>query len=142
MKTIILKRISQTTEATHGVLIYNGSPICVTLELPWKDNMLNVSCIPEGTYGCKAHLDGRKIRLIYVSGRTNIQIHIGNYTEDIQGCILVGSSFDCSNRPYIYNSKAAMNALLKTLGGKDNKESFKLKIIQAHRDEYLSYEYQ
>ena len=52
MKTLVLKRISRSNVATHGVLILNNRPVCVTLEEPWRDNEKLKSCIPTGVYHC------------------------------------------------------------------------------------------
>ena len=35
---------------TNGALFVNGRFICFTIELPWRENRRNVSCIPEGRY--------------------------------------------------------------------------------------------
>jgi hypothetical protein len=63
------------------------------LELPWKDNANNISCIPVGSYQGTIRTDGNKgwrIELVSVPDRTNVQLHVGNYTTDILGCILLG----------------------------------------------------
>ena len=39
---------------TNGTLTFNGHFVCFTLELPWKENKKNISCIPEGKYELKA----------------------------------------------------------------------------------------
>ena len=39
---------------TNGTLTLNGHFVCFTLELPWKENKRNISCIPEGKYELKA----------------------------------------------------------------------------------------
>ena len=53
-----------------------------------------------------------------VPGRTLIRIHTGNYTSQIQGCILVGDSIKDINRDGILdvtNSKNTFNALMDKL---------------------------
>ncbi len=90
--TVVRKWISE--KSTIGELLINGKKYCFTLELPWKDNEKNVSCIPEGEYKVivdwsnskKTHLP----HVLDVTGRDGIRIHIGNFPKDIQGCILVG----------------------------------------------------
>ena len=76
-----------------------------TLELPWKNNERNVSCIPEGVYkGVRRYSKKYKhhIHITDVEGRSLILIHWGNYAgsvnpktgyPDIQGCILTGNGF-------------------------------------------------
>lgn len=66
---------------------------CHTLELPWKDNLRRVSCIPEGEYEAIKHTSpkfGKSFWIKDVSGRSEILIHAGNYNSDTLGCILPG----------------------------------------------------
>jgi len=80
-------------QCTSGYLAVNDSIICHTLEKPWVDNQQNISSIPSGKYkGILRydHSDHWRIELLNVPNRTYIQIHIGNTTDDISGCILVG----------------------------------------------------
>ena len=94
---------------------------CHTLELPWKDNKNQVSCIPADKYLCKwtrsnrisgLHLQrwlkknpGKTVEdcpdseknvytyeLFNVKGRTGIRIHSANYFFDLKGCIAFGDA--------------------------------------------------
>ena len=47
---LVLHRTEYTDKETFGVLFCAGTWVCLTLELPWRDNARNVSCIPEGRY--------------------------------------------------------------------------------------------
>ena len=38
------------TNGTNGSLFIDCAGLCYTIELPWKNNEHNVSCIPEGRY--------------------------------------------------------------------------------------------
>lgn len=91
---------------------------CKTLELPWKDNQVNISCIPYGTYNVKKR-HSKKFKLHFhvlrVPRRTYILIHSGNYVSDVEGCILVGDSFtDINNDGLrdVTNSKKTLEKLL------------------------------
>lgn len=117
-------------EATYGVLIKDGLPICLTLEDPWQNNQSRVSCIPEGTYTCKPH-NGEKYKNVWilenVSGRSAILMHSGNTTDDTMGCILVGKSFGQVNGKYgILNSTQALNELRDSLP-----KEFQLQIVRG-----------
>lgn len=90
-----------------------------TLELPWRDNRSNISCIPEGTYLCyprqsvkhKLHFE-----LQNVKDRSLILFHQGNFTRDIEGCILVGMNhedIDGDGVVDVVNSQIAMELLLR-----------------------------
>jgi hypothetical protein len=83
-----------TADCTIGRLNY-GLFKCLTLELPWLDNQRNISCIPAGDY-IATHYDSPKhgpVLLLHgVPDRDFIEVHSGNYTRDVLGCILVGDS--------------------------------------------------
>lgn len=95
---------------------------CFTLELPWLTNCKSVSCIPSGVYPAVKHKspkNGDTILLQNVTDRTHIQIHAGNYTRQIEGCILVGDSIkylDADSTPDVTNSKTTLSKLLGELG--------------------------
>jgi hypothetical protein len=118
---ITIERETETKDCTSGQMLINGEFLCHTIELPWKDNQSMVSSIPAGKYA--GHLrydkpDKWRIQLGDVPGRSGIQIHIGNYTREIQGCILVGQGLGadgCSTT----SSKDAYSALRKKFYGSD-----------------------
>lgn len=76
---------------TNGTLSINGREICKTIELPWRDNRGNVSCIPEGRYRLGLYPSvrrGMRIRVEGVPGRSGILIHAANdATAELRGCI-------------------------------------------------------
>lgn len=116
MLKLILKRISTSDKGTFGVLIQdNWRPVCVTCELPWKNNQRKISCIPTGTYQCKPYSSPKYPdvwEVTNVPNRDAILIHKGNTIKDIQGCILVGQSFGMlRDLPAVLNSGAALTSL-------------------------------
>ena len=118
---VILKRDSQNDIRTLGKMFTeDGLWICETLELPWRDNLRGISCIPEGAYECKLAMSPSRGYKVYwlqdVPGRKDCQIHIGNFPKDIRGCILVGS--ERSNH-MLLRSRMAFNAFMGRMGGKD-----------------------
>ena len=97
MTHLDLKRISYAQEATYGALIHEQIPFTLTLEDPWLDNRVNVSCIPPGYYECQrvnSPHHGDTFQVLNVIGRTHILFHRGNTSEDTEGCILLGEQFD------------------------------------------------
>ena len=87
-----LVRVQSSDKGTYGVLFKNDMPVCVTRELPWRDNAKYVSCIPTGSYKCrkiKSVKYGTVIEVLNVPSRTSILIHAGNYLRDSLGCIVV-----------------------------------------------------
>lgn len=72
------------------------------IELPWRDNRRNVSCVPPGDYDCMRIVSSRYGECFWirgVEGRTGILTHWGNVAGDQKmgfrthsaGCILIGS---------------------------------------------------
>lgn len=76
-------------DEVQGEVIYE----CKALELPWRNNERQVSCIPEGMYKTKKRISAKydeHFHLLDVPNRSWILIHHGNFPEDVLGCILVG----------------------------------------------------
>lgn len=95
---------------------------CFSLELPWLNNRTDISCIPEGEYKYFARTspsNGQVLELADVPDRTYIQIHAGNYTRQIRGCILVGDSIrylDDDFIPDVTNSRNMLAEVLRYAG--------------------------
>ena len=94
-----LTRISTNDDVgTFGVLMWESdpAPFALSLEDPDKDNQINVSCIPVGTYTCKrfnSPTHGETFQVMDVEGRTYILFHRGNTHINTMGCILIGEKF-------------------------------------------------
>ena len=122
---LFLKRLT-TSPATFGVLLVNGRPLCVTLELPPLFNQSQVSCIPAGTYECILVRDRQTpggmqidatLEVIGVPRRSGILFHIGNSISDTHGCILVGMEFDGDHIAY---SKIAFDKFIRSIKTADS----------------------
>lgn len=119
---ITVLRQSSNNQCTMGYMSVNGEIMAYTLELPWKNNQQNVSSIPAGTYSGMLRYDKAdkwRIQLQGVPGRTAVQIHIGNYTRDIKGCVLIGSAADVTNCT-VTGSKTAYTKLKEKFYGTSN----------------------
>lgn len=79
------------TSGTNGTLYHNGRILCHTIELPWRNNQRQISCIPEGTYRLYRDLfpkHGDQLALHDVPGRDGILIHPANHAlHELRGCI-------------------------------------------------------
>jgi hypothetical protein len=104
---------------------------CYTLELPWRDNKRNISCIPGGTYIVKWRYSEKYKFHFHVTGvkdRTYILIHAGNFYSDLKGCIAVGDSFKDINKDGIKDILNSRKTLVKFLSHISPDEKFELKI--------------
>ena len=95
-------RFKRGDQGTRGMWITNGI-VCNTLELPWRDNEPNISCIPAGEYKVRMRISGKYGEVYHIKdvpNRSYILIHSGNWAGDIKkgfkthvkGCILLGKS--------------------------------------------------
>ena len=95
-----LQRGPSTDAGTFGVMTF-GSELVHTLELPWRDNARQRSCIPLGTYKCaivKSPRFGRVYGVSGVPGRSHVLIHSANFggdetkgfTTELHGCVALG----------------------------------------------------
>ncbi len=128
---LLLKRIHFGDTFTVGQLYEDTgislAPICYTLEdkfrevegVPVKDwKVQDKTAIPRGLYDVSITLSNRfktKLPLLNnVEGFTGIRIHSGNSSENTEGCILVGMTWD-GRSDWIGSSKVAMSALMPLL---------------------------
>jgi hypothetical protein len=95
-----------------------GIPFIVTLELPDNNNIQLISCIPEGLYTAVKYMSPKRgyevFELQNVPGRDSIEVHIGNYPSNTDGCILVGLEFGDYS---IGSSKLAFDKFMNKLAG-------------------------
>jgi hypothetical protein len=87
---LVLNRI-YFPKGTQGVLEWNGTIVCYTIELPWLQNQQRISCIPEGEYVLKKRFSPKfkwHLHLRNVPGRDLILIHPANdAATELLGCI-------------------------------------------------------
>ncbi len=132
MKPVLTLKRTYRRDCVTGVLTGKGLTM-FTLELPDRKNAIGVSCIPEGTYECVPMVSkklGACFDIRNVPGRTLIRVHAGNYTSQIQGCILAGTDIKDINGDGILdvtNSRMALQTLLKEFG----RDGFTLVIKKA-----------
>lgn len=136
-RSLLIERIDDDSVQTLGrmtVLDENNYSdfACNTLELPWRDNRVRISCIPKGEYQVLKRWSPKFMNHFHISdvdGRTFILIHPGNYHTQILGCILVGDDFREMNGDGeldVTNSVATLKKLYELMPQK-----FKLKIVSV-----------
>jgi hypothetical protein len=127
---ITLKRLSDDNVQTLGILTNVTGKVYQTLELSWKKNAKQISCIPKGVYKVRKRTSakyGEHFHILNVPNRDFILCHHGNYHTDILGCILPGKGLADINkdgRLDVTGSRQAMKELLATLP-----KEFELEII-------------
>jgi hypothetical protein len=137
MENIYLFRNKTSDQGTEGILVTPGFQ-CYTLELPWRNNQSNISCIPEGEYKVDLFYSHHFKRHVYhinnVHNRQYVLIHSGNYAGDVTkgykshvlGCVLVGKSYGFINKQRaILNSRITLNSFMSFM----NNKPFNLKIM-------------
>jgi len=133
-----LFRLKRSDQGTEGLLVSDDFT-CRTLELPWRKNQKQISCIPPGEYNVDIRLSNKYGRIYWVRNvpnRTYILIHSGNYAGDVKkgfkshvmGCILLGKkSGYLGGQVAILNSRIMVRAFMEKL----NYEAFKLRIQES-----------
>ena len=133
MRTYILDRVGSKDWGTLGVLYEDtGGPklkfVGLTLEPA-------VPITPFGVYTCNFYTGGRRKAGVFVlddpltpqphdvEDHTYVEIHVGNWSTETKGCILLGSVFwMLQGRLALGGSTATFDAFMKDQG----KESFTL----------------
>lgn len=90
-KTLILRRTYHATGTNGDLYGPDKTEICKTIELPWKENQVRVSCIPEGRYRLQKRYSPKfsdHLILENVPNRSLILIHPANdANKELAGCI-------------------------------------------------------
>ena len=88
-----LQRFCYSEMGTFGEMLIGGVTL-YTVERPWLNNQVNVSCIPEGVYQCIPRHYNRggydAVEVCDVPNRTHILAHVANTIRDVAGCIGIG----------------------------------------------------
>jgi pantothenate kinase len=137
MSNLITLERAYTDIATIGKMVMPSGLTFDTMELAWKNNQSGISCIPEGTYNLHKRESGVIKRTTHgqldigwevtsVEGRTFIMIHVGNTTNDFEGCIGIGYGLGTVNGMWaILNSRKAFDDFMKEM---ERNEEWKLNI--------------
>ncbi len=141
MEKVTLLRISQSDQGTEGVLVTSTGFACRSLELPWRDNRRNASCIPadeyEVVYDWSPHFRKYLYHVLDVPGRYGIRFHGGNVAGDVSrgyrshsyGCILLGKySGTLWGQRAVLLSRVTLRKFINVMG----KEPFTLKIMEVY----------
>lgn len=137
MKVLLIKRIAYREDGTFGVCFDEDVPFCLSVELPWKNNQQNVSCIPPSDkhddweeYICQ-RVESPKFGLTFevlgVENRSHILFHKANTIDDLLGCIGIGERFESlGGKTAVWMSSEAFLEFMQRFGSED---LFKLVIV-------------
>lgn len=105
MRIAGIRRFGQDDQGSPGRLTTPGFK-CFSLELPWRDNLPEISCLPEGVYFARWTWSDHFRRFMYaieeqIANRGGFRIHSGNFAgdkakglrSDSLGCPLLGYQF-------------------------------------------------
>ena len=136
---LLLQRTTKTASSTEGTLSIDGQFQCFTLEPTvrqvdgqsvetWK--IPGKTAIPIGTYAVEVTYFERggyySPLLDNVPGFIGIRIHIGNFPQDTEGCIMVGTQIGINE---VLNSKVAFSALMtKIQQARNNQRSIQITV--------------
>lgn len=125
-----LIRLITSDQGTVGRLTTDGFS-CYTIELPWRDNAPQISCIPKGEYHVVWSKSPRMRKWTYeilnVAGRGGIRMHSGNYAGDRSrgylssslGCPILGKTVGkLQNQTAVLCSRPTVAAFEKHMGKK------------------------
>jgi len=120
LKSTLVLRRTYGEQGTNGTIYFNGEKICHTIELPWRNNLQRLSCIPTGCYRLekrKYTKHGEQIGIPAVLGRESILIHAANNAmKELLGCIapvteLTGEGRGTESRKALVKLKALVYGL-------------------------------
>lgn len=98
---LTLTRTELNSDSTRGQIVLPDGTLLYSLELPWRDNHKDVSCIPPGVYQLIPYTSPKHDSTWYLENaslgvggasaeRSYCEIHSANWTRQLEGCIALG----------------------------------------------------
>ena len=85
-RRLTLRRALSDEQGTIGVVLLDDDLLCYSIELPWRFNARQISCIPAGeyrmVYTMSPRLRIRTYEILGVPSRDGIRVHSGNLAGD------------------------------------------------------------
>lgn len=116
---LLLERFCYTPLGTVGrMTVDDGVFKCYTIERPWLENALFISCIPTGEYTVKLGVFYKRgypaWEIMDVPGRTDIKIHRANTMLELEGCIALGTGITLMSDMWaVSDSRKAYSAFME-----------------------------
>lgn len=140
---ITINRYDKAEDWTRGLMFIDGVFECYTLEDEEREvKVWGETCVPDGRYKVELRKEGRfhnsyknkfdfhegMFHVIDVPNFKYILIHIGNYTKNTAGCLLVGQGV--TKNGVLQNSTVAYKAMYKKI----------IKAFNNNEDVFITYE--
>ena len=102
---MIIQRLKSLSDRTDGIVTMPDGTEYSSIERPWLNNQVSVSCIPSGHYKFKRDTHGRFqwFEVLNVEGRTNIEMHLGTKPSHSEGCILLPKNCLLAMKNFFYS---------------------------------------
>lgn len=131
---ITLTRSQSDDQCTRGTIELPDGTLLYSLELPWKNNQKNVSCVPPGVYQLIPYTSIKHDSTWYLENeslgvggadaeRSYCEIHSANWTSQLEGCIALGledapmfNPVEGQIVPAVEQSVLAINKIKNVLG--------------------------
>lgn len=126
-RQVLLRRFAYLGQEILGTLIVfdeKGRVLfnCMTIELAYRDNMQNISCVPAGDYPIVFEYSDKFKQNLWeikgVPGRSECKFHVANYYRQINGCVGVGREhidMDGDGYPDVSSSTDTLELLHKAM---------------------------
>lgn len=140
---IRVRRYDKAEDWTRGIMYIDNVFECYTLEDEERETKVwGETCIPKGRYKVELRTEGRfhnsyknkfsfhegMFHIVNVPNFKYILIHIGNYTRNTAGCLLVGQGV--GNNGVLSNSTIAYTKMYKKI----------IKAFKNGEEVYITYE--
>ena len=144
MKLLLVRNVL-TPGATRGVLFIPKLAQVFTLEDPKRETKVKgITCIPAGIYKLALRTQGGMTKryagrfpkthrgMIWLQDVPNfkyVYIHIGNYPEDTEGCVLVGN---LPGKDAVHQSRIAYETIYPTIADAiESEEGCTIEIVEV-----------
>jgi len=109
MNTFDVYRLPPTSDGTFGCMFFEGKPYCLTLE-PHEPHQA-------GSFVYKPYHSPKFDKVVYMTqdipGHTFEEVHIGNFVQNTDGCLLLGSGLgNLGSQMMIVNSETTFNRFM------------------------------
>lgn len=131
MNIILRRTLAQSSGIFGNFHLETGEFFCVTLEHAYLSHSNWIAKVPPGVYTCKRrmspHFGYEVFEVMDVPNCSYIEIHVGNFLQDSEGCILVGESVSSlpSGGDCITNSRKTFADFMRLQNGN---ETFQLTV--------------